>query len=170
MSTATLQLYELINPCDPITFEATEPAAAIVATMVGQGRFSAHPTDVQELQVVPMFAFSRETPSEWATRIYDCDWPTLAERHKADVIAALRSFVTGKATMRPIYATTLELLTDDQARAVFIDTWEDNQRSSLNQITNRAHALADTIEYGQPKDEPTPDAKFPFTTQFLQAP
>lgn len=143
-------LYDLTNPSDPVTFQArsVEAAAGAIA-LLSHGQLAARPIDANgnELdapdQEVPFFMFGGF--DEWLQK-RGLTPETLVERHRKDIAAALLSFCTGTQTERALYDSALAAITDDDARAKFIATWDDKKRSSLNEITNIAHRLGAQLQ------------------------
>lgn len=111
------QWYELVNPSDPIEFEAPDLATAtIVCVVLGEGMYAATPTKGGE--AVPIMAFG--IPEGWFQRCFG---------------KTCQDFVDG------------QLRTEDtraRAAAAFASfrIKDGRERSSLNDIVGRAHALA----------------------------
>ena len=145
ISTGAGALYEIVNPSDPVTMLARSFEAALLATLlVGTGQYAAQPVD-HDGEKVPIFLFGGF--EEWLAKRYPGkELSELIDEHEADVIAALRSFCTGKPSDRRLYDAALKAITDPDKRAEFVAGWDDQKRSSLNQITNRANAIADRLE------------------------
>ena len=70
---------------------------------------------------------------------------TVLDNHRTDVIDALASFCTGSAKDRKLFDSALAAITDDDKRAEFVAEWDDKKRSSLNDWTNYAHKMAESL-------------------------
>ena len=144
--------YELINPSDKITFEAPNYESALLATlMVGKGAYGADPIDdsgdvIEGEEDVPIFFLGGldEFVAERNISLKD-----IKAQYHDDIVLTLKSFCTGSMNERTLFDAALKAITDDDARKEFIANWDDKQRSSMNQITNRAHALASSMEDGK---------------------
>jgi hypothetical protein len=66
--------------------------------------------------------------------------------HKPELIACLRTFCTGSWKDRKLFDSAVAAIDDPEKRAAFIADWDDKKRSSLTEITNRAHRIADGLE------------------------
>ena len=56
-----------------------------------------------------------------------------------------------------MYEMALSYIEDSDKRAAFIAAWDDRRRTSLNDITSRAHQLADNMEKAICKRSATSD-------------
>lgn len=137
-------IYDIINPSDPVTMEAKTFEAALIATLlVGGGQYAAKP--VEEGEEVRLFLFGGF--DAWFEERYPGKkLDELIDENRADATAALRSFCTGSVNDRRLFDAALTAITDESKRQQFLAEWDDRKRSSLNQITKRAHAIADQVE------------------------
>lgn len=158
--------YELINPSDAVTFIAPSlPAAFLAVMLVGGGHYGTNVLDDQGHRLdtpegaerhpdeVPMFLFGGAQAwghERWPEHVppgSTDNWGTaLIEAHRAELVATLRSFCTGSWRDRQLFDAALAAIDDPAKRVAFIADWDDKKRSSLNGITNRAHAIADRLE------------------------
>lgn len=138
-------LYELINPSDPVTFEAPDlKVAALVTIILGRGHYGAEPAD-DSAEGVPIMLFG--DPTEWWTE----RWPEepmggAGDRDALRLAAALRSVCYGGKNDRQLYDSALQAITDPEKRAAFVAEWNDRKRSSMNDIMGRAHSIAARLE------------------------
>ena len=72
----------------------------------------------------------------------DISLKDIKEQHHSEIVLTLKSFCTGGMRDRKLFDAALKAITDDGEREKFLADWDDQQRSSMNQITNRAHELA----------------------------
>lgn len=143
-------LYDLINPSDAVTFYASSIEAAALATLlVGDGWYAAHALEHGSSDLdVPVLG---QNMGSWlAERCEGASLEALLSEHKAEIADALASFCTGSADDRRLYENALEAIDDPEKRAAFVADWDDKHRSSLNQITNQAHAVAEKLRENSP--------------------
>jgi hypothetical protein len=57
----------------------------------------------------------------------------------------LRSVCYGTAAERRLYEDAVASITDDEKRAEFVAKWNDEKRTSMNNIMERAHKIADQL-------------------------
>ena len=141
--------YDLTNPSDPVTFRAATVEAAVGAVALlthGQCAAKAIGPDGDELTDsdldVPFFMFGGL--EEWLAK-RDLTPETLFQKHRTDIAAALASFCTGTKEERILYDAAVAAITDPDKRRAFIADWDDRKRSSMNEITNSAHTLAEAL-------------------------
>ena len=142
-------LYELINPSDPITFYADTLAAATGAVvLIGRGWYGAEPED-EGYTTVPLMSFmGAEAFQQWFQERFDApvdDLSGFLSYYRKDIIQALRTFATASFAERQLYDVALAAITDSDKRAEFLAQWDDIKRSSLNDIVNKAHKIADEL-------------------------
>lgn len=140
--------YELITPSDPVTFTAPTYLSAVGSVLlVGHGHYWADCIDADgeplDENNVPFLLF---TPAldQWLHR-NDLTLSELFDDNRADIIKTLRSFCTGTWRERELFDTALAAITEPEKRKQFLFEWDDRRRTSLNEITNRAHSLADSL-------------------------
>lgn len=153
--------YDLINPSDAVTFTAPSLPVAFLATCLISTSYAATPLDEEGQPLEPEAAKDWEVPMflfggarEWAAE----RWPDLVtatrdewaepllQAHKPELIACLRTFCTGSWKDRKLFDSALAAIDDPEKRAAFLADWDDKKRSSLTEITNRAHRIADRLE------------------------
>lgn len=132
-----MKLFEVVNPSDPITFEADDPdIAKLAALMLGRGRFGVTSEDGEE--VLPLYIFGMS--EEEAERVV----APLAEKGKTRdgklaLVAALDSFAVCSLSSRK--ALRAALGNDREA----LKRWNEEKRSSMNNICGAAAKLADSM-------------------------
>ena len=145
-----MQIYDLVNMSDAITFKApTRLIATLVTTVLGGGQYGATAIDENGEEDkdagVPIFMFGG---FEAFMASLGETGPTegMADRYAAELIPALRSVTLGSVADRRLYDSALEAIDDPVKSAAFISNWNDIRRSSLNDIMGRAHKIADKLE------------------------
>lgn len=137
-------IFEVINPCDPVTFEAPDlESAAVAVILLGRGQLGAQCVDDKDIEVPLLFLGGAE---EWAMKQFGTSLATLVSLHTKAAIPVLRSFVTGSVGTRKLYKAAMKHIPSEKGRAEFRREWDDDKRSSLTEITNVAHRLADQLE------------------------
>ena len=133
-------IYELINPSDEVHFSAPDDEVAFAAALfVGRGKYTARAPGGTEVGALLLFA--GEDKCKAATARLDA---VIAGSRDA-VIAALRSFSYGPASAAALHMAAMAAITDDVRRAEYQRRHDDENRSSINQIVNRANSLADAM-------------------------
>ena len=139
-------IYNLINPSDPITFDAPDLKTAALVTMVlGSGRYAAEPED-NSTEGVPLMMFGGGL--EWWSAHFDEPLDGSFDRNAAPLAAALRSVCCGSKTDRHLFDSALRAIPDQSARDAFVAEWNDRKRSSMNDIMGFAHRVAAKLEGG----------------------
>ena len=143
-------IYEVINPSDPITFDAPDLASAFLALqLVGKGWYAGESEEGPNIPMMPPLRGSEHVMENYLRDTFNLtpdNFDAFVEKHTDDVILTLKSFVTGKSNERYLYESALNAIDDENKKKNFIALWDDKQRSSLNDITNRAHGLAASME------------------------
>jgi hypothetical protein len=136
--------YEIINPSDCCGFYADSYMAATLATVVlGNGQYGAKPDDAAAKEV-PLFLFGG-FDEWWNAEFPDEPLEGVLERNKEAVGLVLRSVCYGTAAERRLYEDAVASITDDEKRAEFVAKWNDEKRTSMNNIMERAHKIADQL-------------------------
>ena len=137
-------VFDLINPSDRITFESESlEAAALAVMLLGDGKLGADCVDDPDIRV-PLMLFG--DPGDWTKAKFGKSLDQFVKDNMGGVAPVLRSFITGSPADRKLYGDALGLISDESDRAEFIRRWDDRKRSSMNAITNAAHAMADELE------------------------
>lgn len=139
-------IYEIVNPSDPVTVDAPSFEGALFATvLLGGGQYFGKPAE-EGKEKVPGFLFGGF--DVWFEERYGGrEAQDLLDEHRADVIATLRSACTGSVADRCLFDSALAAITDPDKRAEFLLTWDDQKRTSLNDIARRAHQIADKLDH-----------------------
>lgn len=138
-------LYDVVNPSDPVTFEAKSFEAALGAILlVSNGNYAARPVRPDDAEEVPMFLLGMGVEEYFEKRGETIEG--FVESHYDDIIDALKSFATVEPRERNHYDARLGRISDPDKRKAFIRNWDDKHRSSMNRITLRAHDLARQLD------------------------
>lgn len=137
-------LYEIINPSDPCTFLAPDVITAfLVVALLGEGRYAAEPQE-EGVEKVPLFLFGGS--QEWWEKHGDGEpMEGMIDRHLATLVPALRSVCVGRVSERRLFDMALESIDDAAKKAAFVARWNDEKRSSMNDIMGRAHHYAERL-------------------------
>ena len=140
-------VYEIINPSDPYTLRAADPAIAAAACfLLGEGQYSLHTPDGES--ACPLFLFGGD-PLGWYERQFGTAFPTVLENRRAEVAAALESVLYGNFSAREEIDAATALMAPGAVRG-FLAERHERLRSSLNNIGRRAWAIAEALREGQP--------------------
>ena len=145
-------LYELINPSDTVTFIAPNFDAAFCAVLlVGRGSYTAaaikrdgQRLDDEEAQKlhVPHFLFGGVSDWEKDNNVLIHDMMT---KNMDEIVQTLQSFICCSVRERHLMDMALEAITDDDKRREFLDKWNDDSRTSMNDIVGGAKEWAHAI-------------------------
>jgi len=136
-------LYDILNPSDPMSFRAPDlQIAALSMFLLSNGKFGA---DCREGggEDVPVFLFGGA--QAWWDEKFDTSIDDTIIRRAGEVADALDSIIYGDWGSRPRFEQQLEKIGDAQARRDFIDTWNDEHRSSLNNVVEVASGIAEQL-------------------------
>lgn len=128
-------LFSIVNPSDAYTLETDSFEAAALATLlVGRGQYALEALDDGGKEM-PLFLFGGL--EEWWTATFKKTFSASVDDalvNPAAVIAAADSVVIGSSADRRTYNAALVAIDDPGKRQTFIDRWNDEKRSSLNDI------------------------------------
>ncbi len=145
-------IYEIINPSDPITFEAEDVQLAIIACIyVGSGKMGLR-DESEESVVPPMLFWDEARIAEWLTeKGFDGidGMHELAKEKKTELAAILRSGAVCKTSERKSLIKAIKAGGGDFQKS--LRAYNENERGSLNDICGFMHSLADDIEGVAPK-------------------
>lgn len=136
-------LYDIINPSDSMTFRAPDlQVAALSMFLLSEGKFGA---DCREDggENVPIFALGGA--QAWWDSKFDEPIDAAIIRRAGEVADALDSLVYGDWSTRSIFERELATIGGDEARQDFIHEWNDENRSSTNEIGAAASGIADQL-------------------------
>jgi hypothetical protein len=120
-------LYELLNPSDTYTFRAnSDLVARLVAIVLGQGLYTA----VRDGNDVGGFY---SNPANWEKDFGNCTIDVVIARNRRDFFEAISSLFIVSVEERDLFEWIMEQLSPSQC-SKFIEKWNDQHRSSLNNI------------------------------------
>lgn len=139
-------VWEITNPCDTCTMEATDhDVATTVVVLLGNGFYGAHEVDGD--RHVPIMLFAAD--DVWSTKTFGCTVTELAKRtvetKREAVIAAFESVLIASKADRASYNKALDLIDDPLKRDQWRTHWNDTRRSSVNNIGGRAAKFAASL-------------------------
>lgn len=143
-----MALYELVNPSDSCTFQApTVHIATLVTVLLGGGQYSATLLDKDDATArdIPFFMFGG-FDGWWAEHGDGGPSEGAGDRGGRPLVEALRSVCYGGAETRRLFDAALAAIDDPAKREAFIAQWNDEKRTSMNNIMGRAHKMADHLE------------------------
>jgi len=140
-----MKLYEIINPSDPYTFEAPDRETATLVIFLLSTKFAAKCiSDPGDEEDVPMFLLGGAT--EWWNAHFDPDIQARLKLRAKDVSDALRSTLYGGETDRETFHKLAGGIPKGPALSQMHLKWNDEHRSSLNDISAAAFANADALD------------------------
>ncbi len=133
-------IYEIINPSDACTIEHDDPiVASLACLLLGHGMYGLEGQDGSS--PIGMIGFGgQDALFVWLTEkglSLDLDVEITARRE--GIAAALESIAYGQITDRAAIMAVVGTVGDQQAA---LARWNDAQRSSLNDMSSRAHEIA----------------------------
>lgn len=148
-----MKLWDLINPSDRVTFRAADLQIALfVAIAVGDGAYGA--TEILENGEaglkVPLFLMNgRNAADDFCMENWNLPWEqveaTVISDRPKELCEALSSFIYGDAGDRKLIEELLAALPDEATRETRLAEWNDERRSSMNNIAGRANQLAKVV-------------------------
>jgi hypothetical protein len=138
-------LFEIVNPSDPYTVEASSlDVAAMAAVLLGQGNYQFKALEGGE--DVPFFAFGGA--DEWCQQHFKESLVELSNRvmdtKVSEVADCLDSVLYGKKEDRVEFLITTEGMDRNTFEAARLIR-QANKRSSMNDIGERAYRMADKL-------------------------
>jgi hypothetical protein len=130
-----VNLYELINMSDGITFYAPDDTTACaVALITGGGHYAAHTADDEERDAGGMLLFASEERIKtfMAEKFGPEEFEPWYQLHESEVADALDSLAVVGADVRPTYDLAIQAYPGHRA------IHHDRCRSSMNDICGRA--------------------------------
>lgn len=142
----TAAIWEIVNMSDPYTILCDDhEVAALACLMLGEGHYAFR--EVQGGREVPIFLFGGA--QEWFTEQFK---RSLSDSLKSNALAladALDSVMIGRPSERQAYELALAHIPTPEGRATYRAAVLDEQRSSLNNIGQRAWNLAARLRKAQ---------------------
>lgn len=134
-----MNTYELINPSDAITFKAeNDQIAYATCLMVGQGLYGAERIEDGHKVNVPAFLVQTKNAPEHMKNYLGMDPEEFMKIHKNEIVASCASFMYGTLEIREAIDSSMNALTDPQAKKEFLIAHEEAHRTSLNKIVAKA--------------------------------
>lgn len=132
-----------MNPSDSYTFYAETPEIArFVALLLGSGMYSAIDATTDEDIGGMVFGLSEDrTDEKIKSQLGGLDLTAFLDANIAMAHAALMSVLIGSVKDRQMVEQTIPLLTDEK-REEWLSKYKDRQRSSMNNIQQRAEEWA----------------------------
>jgi hypothetical protein len=138
-------IYELMNPSEPLHFEADDlKTAAIVAIMLGGGHYGAYPVNWPETEAphVPIMQFmSKEA---WWRSQFGEGLHGATERNREKIIKALRTMCYGSPDDLRVFKEQMAKV-KPSARNDLVSLWADRRRHTKD-IMTKAHETANDLE------------------------
>jgi hypothetical protein len=142
-----VKLYEIVNPSDPVTFEApSDEVAAAAVLSLGEGFYGCQGED--DRRVLPILAFFSGAFEPWA-------------KENPSVMAVLSAEPGSEAALAVAAALESTAVCSLENRAALVaavgrdpgavDRWNEARRSSLNNICRAARKLAGRIRAAKPE-------------------
>lgn len=130
--------YEIINPSDAVTLQASDLRIAGVAVLLlGNGLYGL--TDENDEAVVPLMLFG--TSEKWLKENHIESLNDFIKENKSAIADVLASVTYGKIEERLGFDKAVGMMTPEKAKE-YRAWWNDKNRSSLNDIGQRALAIA----------------------------
>lgn len=140
-----MKTYEIINPSDPYSFLAPDQQVATLVIVLLSPKFSGKCQETPDgSEDVPFFMFGGF--EDWWARTFDCDVKETLEGRSGEVVEALRSTLYGRPDARQEFERLVADIPPGAARDTVRRNWNDERRTSLNDISAAAFQLADRIE------------------------
>lgn len=123
--------YTLVNPSDAICFETDNESALMAGVLMSTGSGMISLNRVPESKGrLPMIAFmSKEQLSEWEQECFGGPLGDYIAGHKAEIAAALGSFLYGSPGERKLFA---EAVKNEPDPIAFKSKWNDDRRTSMS--------------------------------------
>lgn len=134
-------IWELTNPSDAIIIEHDNfKEAAFTALYLGQGKYGLEGCD--GAPDMPIFLFGGAC--EWFEKTFDDKIEEITSI-TVGVAAAYRGYLLGKPYELKIFKAAQKNKTPEEARD-FREKWNENKRTSINDIVGNAYKCAEIIE------------------------
>lgn len=138
-------IWEIVNPSDACTIEAPtlEPAALACILIGTSGQYALDPEDGNKENSFPMMMFVQDADKYWITH-FGHNMLEGFKAHGDDVITALQSIIYGSIADRHTFFRLLGTVEPDK-QTEFRRRWNDNRRTSMNDIGGRAMLMAEKL-------------------------
>lgn len=156
-----MKLWDLINPSDAVTFKAPDLQIALFVTVaISNGQYGAQEITDNEHEglKVPLFLFGGvEAINEFCQENWNLDWEqveaTVIADRSDELCTAFDSFIYGNLGDRKLIEELLAALPDDEARKARLAEWNEERRSSMNNIVARADSLCKAVRKIRAEEE-----------------
>ncbi len=141
-------IHEIINPSDKYTIECDDMEVLTASIFIlGEGAYgtTSNDTDFE----VPMTMFGGKDGVSFFKDTFNKDFEKYFHSNKIKIAECLESVCLGDIKSRKLYFSALSKITDESKREEFKKEWFDEKQSSLNQIGQRAYALAERLKIMQ---------------------
>jgi hypothetical protein len=137
-------IFEIVNPSDPYTLECDDfKIAAAGIMLLGRGKLGLSTEEGDEKHQMPPFIFGNdEMVTKWFA---DIGIPSLGEfidGHREEIATMLETVLIGSERNRRTFEKVLACISDPVERAKARAVYQDEKRSSLNDIGGAAWDLA----------------------------
>lgn len=140
-----MEIYEIVNPSDPITFEAKDDLVAeACCLLVGDGKYglTRKGGNDEDEDIGAMIAFMGGDNAEAYLKDRFGDLGEFYKEHSLDMAAALDSFLTMDTGERKDYKLAIEMIDDPEKKQKYRDEVQGRRRSSMNDIAGYAWKYA----------------------------
>ena len=132
-------VWELVNPSDFCTLEGPRVSCGIAALLLGTGQCPLVSTSTGDTVVPLLRLWAEDEQVAWIEDFCGGPINQYIREHASDVADALRSLVYGD---RHGWEVAVAVRTDREA---FRLAWNEQRRSSLNNMSERSHAIAERV-------------------------
>ena len=140
----TSVVYRLSNLSDAVTFEAPSlEVAACASFILGEGQYGSFPQDRERYPEVPIFIMGGG--AEWYEETFGREYGDGLEALGEAISSALDSVWYADFVNRPLLSFALQAIDDANERAAYLAKWNDDRRSSMNDIGARAATYAKAL-------------------------
>lgn len=135
-------LYELIQPSDPITFEANcDKIAYFCALILGSGQAGIKRQDGEPCQS-PLLMFHPE-PMPLIESFLGCSLAEFCDQNALEIAACFNSFAYGSFEERQTFADAISAIDNPEKLRVFKEKHEDRNRTSMSPWVKNAWAYGE---------------------------
>ena len=139
-----MDIYELINPSDLITFESDDPIIAkVCGLVVGQGLYGVEKITNKESEEL-MLPYMTFPDDKQQIELLGKTLNDVIAKRKDEVIACFKTFAVCPVNMRKHYKEHTKNYTD----TVLMSEWDEEHKSSSANICMFAHSIRGTKKDG----------------------
>lgn len=141
-----MMIYEVINPSDMVTFLSDDDKIAYACTvLVGNGRYGCKNLETHESLPCLLLFVSAEEFEQLAADYLGEAFGSFIHNNREVIKGVLSSFSYCSAKDRRTYDDAISAITDPAQLAAFKAKHDDKNRTSMNQIVNRAWDISKGI-------------------------